>query len=406
MEKNLTKEKLIFNLATIFTLLTRFQYLSFQNSLFDDSILIFVYIFVYISYFFVIILTKKNKLNKGFIIIVLLILYYTSFGLIFINPILKNETFNYFLTNIAYILYISLMLFFSIYYNIFEKIIVQIIFLLGIILTIKLIFNINELSNLSNIRFILNTDERYRTTLGFNHANALGNSSVLLIILIRLKNTLYNSKYTPKIFIFVSYTTLLLSASRNSISSLIIFYMIYYFLYFTRNKSMKVKLTYVSTICFFVLSLFYIAINIFQYFTIDELLNTSNRATIFYTSLPSYLESGRLIQGLGLVQRSIYGNSLTSYNTYWIDNSFFYYLIASGILGLSIIIYILFLILKYLFSNKYENRFIKYIILSMFFMYLYSGIFEVTIFSNAFFSGYIYIYIFLYFITTNKRRFS
>ena len=49
------------------------------------------------------------------------------------------------------------------------------------------------------------------------------------------------------------------------------------------------------------------------------------------------MKSGRILIGLGYASNADYGSNLTPYMTSWLDNSYMYYLITTGVIGFAII---------------------------------------------------------------------
>ena len=56
--------------------------------------------------------------------------------------------------------------------------------------------------------------------------------------------------------------------------------------------------------------------------SLDGLLLDSNRMTLFSVALPTFFKSNRTWIGLGLASGEIYGQNLTPYKTYWLDNGY------------------------------------------------------------------------------------
>lgn len=125
----------------------------------------------------------------------------------------------------------------------------------------------------------------------------------------------------------------------------------------------------------------------------SSLLSISQRSLLFYVALPTWRESGRIMTGLGYVSSSSYGNNLTPYTTYFLDNSYIYYLVTTGIIGfllIGIAVYVL-------GRNIYKNRFkeIGMYGFSLFCVYLYISLFEAVVFNSGIPTNYIYMVLLL-----------
>ena len=133
---------------------------------------------------------------------------------------------------------------------------------------------------------------------------------------------------------------------------------------------------------------------------IENLLIESNRMTLFSVALPTFFKSGRTWIGLGLASGEIYGQNLTSYKTYWMDNGYIYTLITSGYIGAIIYTLAAVLLLWGIYKMSKENLLGK-IIMGIYIMYLFCALFETTLFNGGVVHNYIYIPIFLM-CTSNK----
>ena len=83
----------------------------------------------------------------------------------------------------------------------------------------------------------------------------------------------------------------------------------------------------------------------------------------------------------------------TPYKTYWLDNSYIYVLITSGYLGC--VFYVIMTIILFVGLNRVANHALRKIFLSLAIMYMYSAMFETTLFWAGVMQNYIYMIIFL-----------
>ena len=109
-----------------------------------------------------------------------------------------------------------------------------------------------------------------------------------------------------------------------------------------------------------------------------------------------FLNSGRILQGLGYVSNTAYGTNLTPYTTYWLDNGYAYILISTGVLGFLIILGAIILLIKKIGFTS--NDYIKSKVFPILIIYLYTCLFETNLFNSGYIANYIYLVIFLYYI--------
>ena len=135
----------------------------------------------------------------------------------------------------------------------------------------------------------------------------------------------------------------------------------------------------------------------------EDALMYSNRYTIFYNAIPAFFRSGRTLIGLGLASPEVYGQNLTQYKTYWLDNGYAYTLITTGYIGMIIYGIVILLIFKNL--KKASNIYITgKIIFGIYVMYLFGSLFEATLFNGGVLQNYIYIPIFLLYCSKKNYR--
>ena len=88
--------------------------------------------------------------------------------------------------------------------------------------------------------------------------------------------------------------------------------------------------------------------------------------TLFSVALPTFFKSNRTWIGLGLASGEIYGQNLTPYKTYWLDNGYIYTLITSGYIGITIYVALIILFLISYWNLKKQN----YLLLPVFLILL------------------------------------
>ena len=119
---------------------------------------------------------------------------------------------------------------------------------------------------------------------------------------------------------FLMLLMLLGSASRNSVTGILIFVLVEIYLNLEKYALGKIYKNFIKIII--VMAVFIIGFWGMSGISIENLLIESNRMTLFSVALPTFFKSGRTWIGLGLASGEIYGQNLTSYRTYWMDNGY------------------------------------------------------------------------------------
>lgn len=335
---------------------------------------------------------KVKKQKSFFTIIILLLLHTILWGTMFVNPSLIDLTSSMFKSQIMFLIVVLITLWATIRLDAIDILIKSSFYAISCILIIQLILNFSEL-NLSNIANIMSKEERYRANFGFGHYNTLGGACLCNIVLWtfldkkKLKNIIYY------IFLLVSIIMLLCSASRSSLTALALFLVIYALGRIFKNKKSGKRILLNKIIKVgIIIALFLIAINI----NVSAALEESQRTLIFEKAIPVFLNSGRILQGLGYVSNTAYGTNLTPYTTYWLDNGYAYILISTGVLGFLIILGAIILLIKKIGFTS--NDYIKSKVFPILIIYLYTCLFETNLFNSGYIANYIYLVIFLYYI--------
>ena len=133
----------------------------------------------------------------------------------------------------------------------------------------------------------------------------------------------------------------------------------------------------------------------------NQLLKISQRSLIFYVAFPLYINSGRIFTGLGYASNIAYGSNMTPYTTYWLDKSYMYYLITTGVIGFAIILIAVLILGKRIVKNRFLDK--GDIICSLYFVYLYTALFEVIIFESGTLLNCIYLPIFISFAMERNK---
>lgn len=267
-------------------------------------------------------------------------------------------------------------------------------FTISIYMLFHFITYISEI-NPATFIYVLSNTERTRSSLGFGHPNSLGNICLCQILLYILYRKIYNrTNVLSKLMFCMGIIMLLCSASRNAIFGLGIF-AITWTLLNIRKFGFSEKAVSLIKILASVLVITFIGLSVIDSSSaavqsISQLILESNRNWLFEAAIPAYLKSGRIWTGLGYVANYLYGTHQTPYYTLFMDNAFVYHLVATGIVGISMIIIIIMRIWKTLRTDQSD---LKELVLSVFAAHMFLCLFE-----NYLFSGIIscFVYMILY----------
>ncbi|WHE06058.1 O-antigen ligase [Thermoanaerobacterium thermosaccharolyticum] len=376
-------------------------YLFFALSYFDNH---FFYNFkfigiILISIFYVFDIAKNNKiaLIKSKEQIVILVLTFFLIFMLGIELYISNHGF------VSIEKYLSIIILFTISFFILPYFILKIgivknNYLICISLLIAILLSFFIRPDFTN--FIING--RFRMKAYFIHPNTLGNLT-FVGILFTLYNGIYNKNKSSSIFtklLFIIFIgIMILSGSRTSIYSSIIFLLlIFYFNIFKQsNKQNKYLLS--SLLIFFFVIFIALLMNTFNINMLNKI--TSNRVKLSIEALKYLVGNNSLFFGLGSFMNTL--GSIYNYTT--LDNSYVMILYQNGTLGLtSVIIFLLSLIYLIIKYKKYSILNKNYIIA-----------FYITFLIYCSFEGYIltlgnlytvlfYAYIWVYFIDGSKAK--
>jgi len=338
------------------------------------------------------VLKINKKLNSQILVQIILILHTVLFGVVFINAQFSNLIYDYFQSQILFFLIVILTVAVACKYRLLYPILKASFYVLSFFLLFKLIANISDL-NLSNISNIFVSGLRTRANFGFGHYNVLGNAcscNIMIWILLKNKKQSMMSKWIQNAFAAISAIMLLCSASRTALTGLVLYVLVFYFLELDRilkNKRFKGFCRALIVIC-----IVSIVLMVFADIGFESFLVESNRITLVKAAIPALLNSNRVLFGLGYAANITYGTNLTPYTTYWLDNGYIYYLVTTGVIGLSLIVLIILMIWKGL--TRHADLKIGKQVVAIFFVYLYSALFEGLLFQSGSVTNYIYMILF------------
>lgn len=324
--------------------------------------------------------------------ILLLVGYWVLFGFVFVNPPMEQYTKAMVLRQGLFLATIIATALFACRNNYFAEVISVSFWTIAVVLLFQFITNINDVTQI-DIRSILNVSSRSRVNFGLGHYNYLGmlcSCEIILGIWIRK----FRGKNKLSLFVIALSSVMLLgSASRNAIFGLIVFGLIEFYFSLEQHAFRKVY-KFIIQVSIFIIVLM-MALFGDNSVSLNGLLLDSNRLTLFSVALPTFFKSNRTWIGLGLASGEIYGQNLTPYKTYWLDNGYIYTLITSGYIGIAIYVILIILFLFNYWKLKNRNNAMGVLAIATFSMYLFSALFETTLFNGGVLLNYLLLPIFL-----------
>lgn len=333
-----------------------------------------------------------KKPSESAVVAMALIVHVVLFTCVFVNPAMSKYAVQMFQRQGMFVLVVVFSAWIIGKYGLFDAFLKTVFISLSAILVIQFITNISDLQYL-NIINVMSSVGRTRGNFGFGHYNALGGTCVCNILIAHLihqrKCAGVYVKWLITPFVLMSMVMLLVSASRSSISSLGIYICLYVFLNLEIKRLGKRTTRFLKIVLACLMVILLIS-NLGMSF--DTFLSESNRFTLFSVALPTFFKSGRTMVGLGYAPTEVYGLNETPYLTYWLDNGYIYTLITTGYIGSIIYIIALGAISKKM--KKLLKCDIGKTMICIFVVYLYSALFEATLFTGTI-QNYVYIILFL-----------
>jgi hypothetical protein len=251
-------------------------------------------------------------------------------------------------------------------------------YVLGAVLLLQMLLHPADI-NLSGIGTVFDAEGRTRSVFGFGHANTLGGMCVALFMMYLYRLTTAEihrgvfARCLDYVLLTVAVIMLLCSASRSSIIGLVLLlgsWMIGSF----SLKANGGKASRRIAALFIALMLLYNVLSSIDSTNLQTAINQSNRIWLFEYAVPSLFNSGRVLIGLGYVSNTAYGEGLTPYHTLWLDNGYIYYLVATGVIGILIIMAALFVLFRS--SLQYTDGREHVFVFAAMVTYLFIGLFE------------------------------
>ena len=345
----------------------------------------------------------RKRMNTMDVAILLLVGYLVLFGFVFINPPMEQYTKAMVLRQGLFLATVIATVLFAHRNNYFMEVVFISFWIVAGVLLFQFITNINDVAQI-NIGNIFNISSRTRVNFGLGHYNYLGMLCSCEIILAIWLRKFGNKNRFPLFIIALSLVMLLGSASRNAIFGLVVFFLIEFYFSLEKYAFRKVY-KFIIQVSLGIIVLI-MALLGDSNVSLNGLLLDSNRLTLFSVALPTFFKSNRTWIGLGLASGEIYGQNLTPYKTYWLDNGYIYTLITSGYIGITIYVVLIILFLLSYRKLKKRNNEMGVLTIATFSMYLFSALFETTLFNGGVLLNYLLLPIFLMLLNNPGRNLS
>ena len=324
--------------------------------------------------------------------IMLLAGYLILFGFVFVNPLMRKYTSGIVLRQGLFLAVVISTALFACRNRLLSEIITTSFWTVAIVLCYQFVTNIEDIAKI-NVLTVFSISSRTRANFGLGHYNYLGMLCTCEIVLGAWLLKLRKKQKAVFWVIALSVVMLLGSASRNAIVSLLVFVFIGFYFNLDRYP-MKKTYKFLVKLLLGVLVLFAAVLGDTG-ITIEAILKDSNRLTLFEVALPTFFGSSRTWTGLGLASGEIYGRNLTPYKTYWLDNGYIYTLVASGYIGAIIYLALIILFLRTFWCIKKKYPTIGTLASTTFYMYLFTALFETSLFNGGVLTNYLLMPIFL-----------
>ena len=335
-----------------------------------------------------------------------MVFIFVVYQLLNINEFYINVTIKECIINLLVLINIYMFSGYIFYEKCENKFILITYVILSIFICIIYVYNFDRFQGLKQISMIFNSQDRYRNSYGLLHPNVTGLICYVdLLLSFFLYNCLLHKKFVIRILILSLDTivsiVLISTASRTAVTSLILFFIVFYTLKIRKSIkiniyiSIVIKIFAISTITIFIVKGILYITNI----GILEFLSETNRIDNFTINIPILYSNNKQLFGMG--------NYEAYYNMYggtpYLDNWYLYMFLTTGIIGL---ILSLFLILKVYFAlvKNSNNSLLKTFTISYFVSQLYYSLFETQFFTANVLNTFIFwIFVFTTIYYKNKK---
>lgn len=366
---------------------------------------------ILLSYFFI---TKQSVIKKGTKLPIItsgIIILFSIYSIIFANDIFLEEIVENAIRMLLFILNIYFTAFFIRHNNIK-------FFLKSTYLVICGFLIINYLINFDNFQVFFSLDTlfnsnsylRYRETFGLRHPNSLGSICLTALVLSAFIINIEKKKLLNKYFFsnLIICIMLLSSASRNSITSLILFLIL---LFLSRNinrLNIKYKKSYfnIATILCIASISTSVIVYIISKWGMFNILKESNRLLNFAINIPVLFSNNKEFFGLGLVDVQTFFPGVSIYNTTYVDNWFLYVFLTLGMVGFISCIMIIFSLLKSILNTKRYKELERNYIIILFIVHIYYSLFETAFLFPESLLSYVFWIIYFVYISNGKSKYK
>lgn len=359
---------------------------------------------IYIVAMFAIVLVSSRgylAIQKGQYLTVLgiLLVHTLLWGLVFVDSKMTEVVTTHFKSQIMFVVILCVTIWASKQLAAERLLLECAYYALGLVMLTQLVTHFSEV-DLSNLANIFTAKDRTRANFGFGHYNALGTSCVCLLVLMDFLSKRPRSKGKKALdvlFAVMAVVMLLCSASRSAITGLMLYYVMYYS---TRLDHWRVSPTTIRVLKGIraLVIVFLLVWAVFG-FDVDAFLTVAQRTHLATQTLPMFFDTGKVLLGLGFASNSAYAEGLTPYITYWMDNAYVYYLVATGFAGLTLLLAALLLIGLPIFKRRKTKE--GAAVFSTLAVYAYISLFETTLFNSGGLVNYIYLPWFIFAMSDN-----
>ncbi|HBJ1647384.1 hypothetical protein [Clostridium botulinum] len=199
---------------------------------------------------------------------------------------------------------------------------------------------------------------------------------------------------------------LISTASRNSILSLILFYLGSNILSNIKIGSFKSINFTITRNIFCILLLCGIVVIVFMVVDIENAIIQTNRLDNYLVNIPTLLQSKRQFIGVGLIDESLFVSHKLYYPTTFIDNWFLYVLLTLGIVGLFMSLVIISRLGKFIFKDIIHNKNEKIYVVMIFVISLFYSMFESCFLAPGTLISYVFWNIYFIFIFEQEKEYK
>lgn len=340
-------ERLIFLVLYAIAIFSKMQ-ANLYNPYFENDYIYVGYIVILLIWNILFLFCKRGKIRHTNALIIILIMYsyIMTFGFIFNNELLKIEILDNTFKMLMMVTFIWETACLIVKYRCFISFLrvtywTQVIYLLS-----ALIFNFEGLEFLAHIGSILDSTGRYRVGYG-SHANITG-IFIFFTFCVSFLISEYSDKRQKrnmKIVNGILWVMLISTASRNSLMCTAVLYgSVLLSNLYKKNKDRFVKYVRKGILIAGFASIF-----IFAFAgRFRDLLMSLNRFWPIYNNLQVWINSGRIVFGIGYVDPAYYAgmNIIYGSKTTYLENFYVATIVSTGVLGFLWIVLMYYKIIK------------------------------------------------------------